>query len=120
MRNARTLDFPVNRARVLIPASFNKGSVSSSFSSVIAVEKNPIPANVTSQKFNQMILVKKSRPGESIRELVIQDEKRIQNTTPMQAKRSTCVFLSLVSFFSAKLAKMNDPLKPHLFPQVSI
>lgn len=119
MRNALTLDFPVNRANVLIPASFNKGRVSSSFSSVIDVEKKPIPANVTSQKFSQIILVKKSRPGEPTRELVIHEEKRIQNTIPIHTKRSRCVFLSLVSFFSAKLAKMNDPLKLHLLPQVN-
>ena len=116
MRNALTLDFPVNNARVLIPASFNRGRVSSSFSSVIAVEKNPIPANDTSQKLSHIILVKKSSPGEPTRELVIQEEKRIQNTVPTQANRSRCVFFSRVSFFNAKLAKMNDPLKAHLFP----
>ena len=85
---ALTVDFPNNNARVFMPANFSNGRVSSSFSSVMAVEKKPMPASVTSQKLSQTIFVKKSSPGALIRELVNQDENKIKNTIPIQAKRN--------------------------------
>jgi len=89
---ALTVDFPSSNARVLIPANLINGSVSSSFSSVMAVEKKPIPASVTSQKLSHTIFVKKSSPGELIRELVSQEENKIKKTILMHAKRKMCVF----------------------------